>query len=576
LNKLIKRIERLLKASDVPYFERHYLTVLGDVLQKYRAFFNATEQHQLAHYLDLGNHPRALYLRLAQRQGTWFLPQHCVYEEADPAPAINALIAARIVVLKKPDRAAIDELYNRFNKRMLGAILGPKHIANAKKEALWDLFTADFKTLKKRLPQWLLFTHQPLYDKVLLLFFGNRQQQLNEFVVEELAHRRYLPDALAYGKRWQTQDTFDAYARALRLRETAALMVEAKAHHAFNRLANSVLRQLQKMPPSADIPRHTARYQYLRIMLLYSDIHRRHFPATYERLLAKLAKLHWPLSLLTDILEKRLILAKKQKRIKLVQALNQVLQTQLKPFSYREQELAAKTDAWLSHKRRPTAEISTRELALPFAGVANNRPLYRIGSETCTVETAVLKAYAARGYQGVHSENFVPRFLGIMLFRDEIYNLCPETFYNHFQVAPDDFYSKSFYQKRAGEIDEKINAYRANPDSVAEAIGRNYADLQRIALPGLFLTGAEQSVVSALLAMLSPAQLLAIGTHYIIHPRRHGVGFPDLVLFNKDAMLIAEVKSPGDQLSVGQRTWLEVLKTAGIDFFVIQVKNVDI
>jgi hypothetical protein len=41
-------------------------------------------------------------------------------------------------------------------------------------------------------------------------------------------------------------------------------------------------------------------------------------------------------------------------------------------------------------------------------------------------------------------------------------------------------------------------------------------------------------------------------------------------------MLIAEVKSPGDQLSVGQRTWLEVLKTAGIDFFVIQVKNVDI
>jgi hypothetical protein len=101
---------------------------------------------------------------------------------------------------------------------------------------------------------------------------------------------------------------------------------------------------------------------------------------------------------------------------------------------------------------------------------------------------------------------------------------------------------------------------------------RVLSNMSNFSLPGLWLRNVDSKALFYCLERLQPLQILAFAQHYIENPGAHGRGFPDLCLqqLNGD-IVFAEVKSPSDQLSEGQKAWLTFLNEEGFDVILCKI-----
>lgn len=246
---------------------------------------------------------------------------------------------------------------------------------------------------------------------------------------------------------------------------------------------------------------------------------------------------------------------------------------QAKPYSYRDEVLVDKTNAWLDGKKRKVHSVPVENIGLDYTGNDGLHPLYEVDGQTFRVEEAVIHLLKKNGWIAVHSENFTLRLCGVLLFLDEFFLPIRGQFQSKFQDGPLDFRSKSFYRHRKMAIEKKISHYKKNPGKIRDTLLKNYREYKNFALPGLYLKSENDDLIEQMISTIPPGVWLDIAIRYIYHPALNGTGFPDITSFkakSKEYQFI-EVKSPGDKLSDSQLYWLNYMKENNINCTVFQI-----
>jgi len=186
-------------------------------------------------------------------------------------------------------------------------------------------------------------------------------------------------------------------------------------------------------------------------------------------------------------------------------------------------------------------------------------------------EQAALQALAAEGYRGFFAENWLWRSLFGLAFWDIVFAPSPGAFLHPFQWGPRDLFD-GFRAARAQAVEERLEHLAAEDDLA----------------PLLELWDAKRGTASALvtfdawvrphlelaLGVLRGAEVAAVCDRLSRDLRRYGTGLPDLLLTHseRERVLLAEVKAPGDSLRPEQRGWLTHFAGCGIPATVLRLE----
>lgn len=576
-SKLNSRLSDLIETDHLPYYLRHFLNLCAEVFARYPNLFRKSEISRYEVFLNQSWNAFALYVRLYSRKGPWFKVESLNYSEIDTQLAIKELEGYGFLTITLPTLEFIDELYPVITIAELKILLKEKQ-GLQKKADLWEAFRQKYKKLKEKMDNYVKIEERELFQKLMTIFFGNPFQDLSTFVVEELDHLKHFPVQLSNQKLWKNYKQFSDYRNFIDWENEMNLLLEQGDLESYrSELMAKVKRENIQRKTSIELNsssfRRTAQYRYLKLLINYATLENRYFKESYPNYLKLLKMQSWPDDLAWHHFNLQIIAAKKAKNREDVSTWLKRLIHQAKPYSYRDEVLVDKTNAWLTGKRRKVHSAPVENIALDYAGNDGLHPLYKMNGQTLRVEEAVTCLLKKNGWIAVHSENFTLRLSGVLLFLDEIFLPIRGQFQSKFQDGPLDFRSKSFYRHRKMAIEGKISHYKKNPGQIRDALLENFKQYNNFALPGLYLKSENDDLVEQMITSIPPGVWLEIAIRYIYHPGLNGTGFPDVTSFkpkSKEYQFI-EVKSPGDKLSDSQLYWLNYMKEKHINCTVFQV-----
>jgi hypothetical protein len=195
---------------------------------------------------------------------------------------------------------------------------------------------------------------------------------------------------------------------------------------------------------------------------------------------------------------------------------------------------------------------------------------YQQGSESLVLdyadggaEAAALAHYRAKGWQGVHSENWLWNAGFGLLLWDIIFDPALGVFHSPLQMAPSDLHDPAFYVRRQPAIEARL-AMLAAPATALAVMRRHFEAKQGLANPFVAWHEDLPDLLAVMLHRLPPAGLAAAWRHLARDIRRHSRGLPDLFLWTEAAYRFVEIKAENDQLAGHQFEWLRFLNRAGI------------
>ena len=178
------------------------------------------------------------------------------------------------------------------------------------------------------------------------------------------------------------------------------------------------------------------------------------------------------------------------------------------------------------------------------------------------IKSPAVEAYArehlveARGGDGWHLENQLPRALFALAYWDWIFAPVPGAFVNPFQAAPMDLFWSDFFETRMGTCvdpldnasplhEKMIRVHKAKCGTWCRLINWEAMSLDRLTL--ILETIPEADL----------RKILSIVRQDLAQAR---TGFPDLTMvYGPGDYEFVEVKGPGDQLQKHQRIWIDKL-----------------
>lgn len=557
-----------LPAPDPYYYLSNFRLVLSQVWARYHDLFHADELATIESFESLSADAQRLYVRLYLRVGPVFRRARLAYAEiANPDAAIDELDAAGFTsdaadvapqVLLGLLRA--DEL--RHHARQLGLD------AVGRKPALVErLLPAAAEVLAGE--RFVAIQRRELFDIVRLLFFGNLSQDLSEFVlvnIRQVAYPRY--ELVAAARLFPERRWLDAYLQAFALR---LLELDQLPSEMLVELASAVRVELDVWPAPASYRRRIdpGRSFALGLLRIARELERRgcaeEAMASYA-LVARRATDPGARTQATDRLG--LVAQRAGATAPFAEAVSHVLGDgtldAIARYTLERRRALAGLGADPREKLRTAIEI---ELDLEPAGHRGGKALYlnRAG-DPVWIELAALELLG----DGEYSENVICRALFGLLFWDVIFAPVPGVFQHQFHDAPLDAGSEQFYVARRDLIEARL-AQLARVDLGAE-VCRAWDAHRGERCAFVYWEGCERDVL-ARCARLMGGRLAGVLDHLARHPKRHGHGLPDLLLWDDDDVRFVEVKGPGDQLLVEQRLWHDVLLGCGFDVKVARVRR---
>lgn len=186
------------------------------------------------------------------------------------------------------------------------------------------------------------------------------------------------------------------------------------------------------------------------------------------------------------------------------------------------------------------------------------------------VEAGVLAYFQDLGYEGVHTENYLWRGFFGLLFWDIIFDQDCEAMHHPMQVTPTDFYTPAFLRKRKKQLLERLKVLE-HADRFYRIIQHHYETKVGISNP---MVGWHESIlplVAQCYDCLEPSQISSILLEMAKDLKENTRGFPDLFVWNDSSYRFIEVKSPNDHLSAQQLHWLHFFQQQGVKAEVIRV-----
>ncbi len=384
-----------------------------------------------------------------------------------------------------------------------------------------------------------------------LLFFGNRHQDLTEFVLSDLGVSRYYPYPLDREQRlFRDREAVEEYLawsalgdRYWELRELqgwdelvelAQLLQDLEVSHApsrrrYRRLLNSLARDLERLQE----------LDLAELLYLKADSH----PARERRARILEAREDW------------------------AGALQLCREIERDPWCEAERDAARRMAPRMQRKLqdrpvpRPRERFDTRDLAIPR------------GEES--VERLAAAALAPDWRRVDYVENALMNGLFGLAYWEQIFAPVDGVFHNPYQSAPADMYDTAFREARTDLLDRR-SAELAATDLAAELLAAwdRYHPYQCRWLNPRVL---DRDLIAAALQVIPPQHLLAVWQRMLFDPGENRRGFPDLIAIGEapgDYCLV-EVKGPGDNLQDSQKRWLRFFEASSIPASVLRVQWAD-
>jgi hypothetical protein len=146
--------------------------------------------------------------------------------------------------------------------------------------------------------------------------------------------------------------------------------------------------------------------------------------------------------------------------------------------------------------------------------------------------------------------------LGLLIW-DVVFAPIAGVFYNPFQHRPADFYAHDFLQKRKSQID-RIWASISNNEDIWRQSSHCWQAKFGLMNPLVNWQALELDIIELALQRIAYSDWIQIFKRILLDLRNNRAGFPDLVLFPAaGGYQLVEVKGPGDSLQKNQQRWMD-------------------
>jgi hypothetical protein len=528
------------------YYQGNFETLCATVQAQYEDLLNEREQCFYHLYRTAPLPARCLYVRLLSRRGPYFRREQLNYPEIGPLEPVieECLRAGLLAVVESPDPAALLHLL--------------------RKAELLDIFAVELKSMsaarKADIQQYLL--EQVGEDRLLaawrewsepdallevcyldcvelfqLLFFGNRRQDLTEFVLSDLGVMRYMDYRLDRRERlFEDRSHVDDYLLVAGLRDVFDQAREAGDIEALlglleplcrrgetplleqrrDRLRNRVARQLERwerwdaaMHLYGECGQHPARERRVRILQARGDF---------------------------------------------AEALNLCRTMERAPWCEAERDFLRRQVPALSRKLDLPCDSLPRDAFVEDRLQLDASP---------SVERAAALWYEGEWERVHYVENLLPNAIFGLAFWDQIFQPVSGAFVNPFQAAPLDMYTADFYRRRRDSIEGRLGELSGG--DLATALLAVYDREYEISNRWVNWRYLPRELLEQALSLIPADHWLGILRRILFDPEANRSGFPDLLALDSErGYCFIEVKGPGDQLQLNQRRWLRYFQQSGI------------
>jgi hypothetical protein len=557
------------------YYLTNFECVVAHALANHGHCFTPDEVHAIERFRALSRPARMLYVRLFLRRGPVFRLSRLAYDEIGPCELAfdeleRAGFGTSIAFEEAESAAACLDVLTIPELRSLARASGVQ-ASGSKAEIVERL--ADQASIRSALcdvDRFVQPTARELFDLARVLFFGNRWQELSEFVLVDLNLVRY--HAYEISKEpplFSVRHDLDKY-----LESSAASEIDLGqlVDEEVSELARNAAQQARSATRLPAFRRAVDPARYLARLALAAarELERRGVEEEAASVYETVAFSENDADGAVEASIRLGILARRTGDVSRFDAASaRILASpdvdEIARYALEERR------AKLALAAAPELRIAlprSIELELEHAGHAGSKALYRSrDGSSVTIEQAVLEAL---GGDGCHAENALYTSLFGLLFWDQIFAPLPGAFLHPFQNAPLDVSSSGFFESRRAMLVERLEAL-ARLD-VADALHHAYSAHEGTS--SLFVRWELYTAdVLARSALGLGAALLPILERIARNPGRHSKGLPDLLIWEDSRVAAVEVKGPGDQVRLEQRLWHDAMLRAGLDVRIAQVRR---
>ena len=183
-----------------------------------------------------------------------------------------------------------------------------------------------------------------------------------------------------------------------------------------------------------------------------------------------------------------------------------------------------------------------------------------------SVEIAVAEHYAELDPDGhcYYLENSLFNgVLGLLLW-EVVFAPLPGVFYNAFQYRPSDFYTPEFCRNRESQLEALWRDIDSN-DDIGRILRARWRDKQGLMNPLVNWLDLDLELIELALERIEYRHWRAVFARILADLRNNRAGFPDLVYFpSAGGYELIEVKGPGDTLQKNQQRWMQHFSEHGI------------
>lgn len=534
------------------YYLSNFISLINFVRKQYADILTKEEELFIQAFKKLPRDSARLYVRLISRTGPLFRIDKLNYSEIrNPVKACQELASKGFMVLD--GQWELEDILRLFTKPELIEFLKTQSVGAKSSWSRGQAVQEVESCYEEEFTQWVKNEHQTLYpmgsDVVYLfrlLFFGNLEQNLSEFILEDIGVLRFENYRLTKKDRYfeSRKDVDDTY-KIIELQMELYFAREEGDEHLVEELMRKVLRikssGLQRKKEK--LCRMSGQFfeklkEFDKALYYYK---KSSLPPARERTVRVLEKLE-----------------ENQK------ALNFCKKIEKDPIDDSEREFIShfpeklKRKLGRDYKKLERESFKTEELKVPHP-------------KGQKIEPWALLHLEKTGVKGFYVENYLWTSIFGLIFWDIIFKSKPGAFYNPFQRGPNDLYTEDFYLSRKKEIDKRLKWI--GTDGWKEEVINTYSEKNLTANYLVRWKQIKQAAVKKVISKVPPEHIAAVMERMSKGLRHHSAGFPDLFIYHprkKDYCLV-EVKGPGDQLQQSQKRWLRYFKENEIPFKVLKV-----
>ena len=556
------------------YYLEYFQYLLNFVQKKYQHILNEAEQQFLANFEALSEDEKCLFIRFANRTGSFFRTEKLKYAEIENIPEVLKSLMEKgfVEALSSQHAKHAFEVLDIFSKTELIALakmlnLETRGKASLKKEEVLDwlmevgdweevlilLNENDFSEIHDLPHSLIKVGFEEEVQLLKFLFFGTRHGDMSEFVTRDLGYQSYEKydedKMVAY---FQTRQEVEDKLKVSLAREDFYLMQEAKIEYR----------------------------EIFNWFMDWSETHGKELSEiampTYERFTLKVATYLERQKALDEALMVFRLTEQSPSRERQVRILDK-LKNKEEAKALCEQILAEPQNADEHFFAEDYLNRLEAQLQKKKSKKAITQHLH--GSESISidliwkrqVEMGVIDYYEQKGKKATFTENYLWRSLFGLLFWDIIFDTDTLSIHHPLQRSPSDLFKPTFFEKRKERMEERLQILE-DFDATTVYFHNIFFEKYGITNPLVDWDGGLFPLILKLLEKLSPEQIAAIMLEMAKNLRENIRGFPDLLMWDDGEYCFVEVKSPTDSLSNQQLYWQRFFERINVRAKVLRVE----